>query len=400
MADMIQIPSMEAATLTDVVCRVLGVDSAEVVDWEIRPLTGGFGSTGVYRVSGHARMATGVLPWQVVLKTLRRDPVHDHAGDWNYWQREALLYASGILDSLPPGLRAPRCFWVEERSSEVVWLWLEMLTCPSAVREARLWYLKMAGKLGMFNGANLQVQELPSQPWLQGAWLRSFADWSTPAFGAVPLHLHHPLVQRLWTPSLVTPLLQLWARREILLNAVERLPQTFCHRDVHSGNLFLQPDPFGAEQAVAIDWAFAGRGAVGEDAAALLLSGISLFDLTPQEIVALDNDLFAAYIDSLRVSGWAGDDRLVRLGYVASFALRSSDKLIANSVPMLLNSDEETLDARCREVNGASLAEVLDHAAEVAAFTLVLGEEAHRLTQVIFGAPQRGPGVAGVPRGL
>ena len=40
-------------------------------------------------------------------------------------------------------------------------------------------------------------------------------------------------------PELVPAVLQLWDEHDDLLHALDRLPQTFCHRDVFSRNLFL-----------------------------------------------------------------------------------------------------------------------------------------------------------------
>src|SRR3989442_799870 len=48
---------------------------------------------------------------QVLLDTLR-------------WDREGEAYASGLLETLPRGLAAPRCFGVERREG-TLWIWLE-----------------------------------------------------------------------------------------------------------------------------------------------------------------------------------------------------------------------------------------------------------------------------------
>ena len=40
------------------------------------------------------------------------------------WDREAEAYASGLLETLPRGLAAPRCFGVD-RHDGTLWIWLE-----------------------------------------------------------------------------------------------------------------------------------------------------------------------------------------------------------------------------------------------------------------------------------
>ena len=45
-------------------------------------------------------------------------------------------------------------------------------------------------------------------------------------------------------------------------------------------------------------------------------------DFPAGDVAALDETVFAAYVDGLRDLGWDGDSRVVRLGYVMSLALR------------------------------------------------------------------------------
>ena len=60
-----------------------------------------------------------------------------------------------------------------------------------------------------------------------------------------------------------------WDEREAFLSRVEGAPQTLSHLDFWSRNLF---DDGGA--TVAIDWAFVGIAAAGEDASNLVLDAV------------------------------------------------------------------------------------------------------------------------------
>jgi hypothetical protein len=126
--------AMDRERLTGPVRRALGSDTAEVVDWVWRPIrfrllaphTG-----GVYRVQGTARDGDKTVSWSLVLKLVAAGverPSH-HA----YWQREALLYQSGLLDDLPDGLAAPHCFGIVATPDGGRGLWLEEIVEETGV---------------------------------------------------------------------------------------------------------------------------------------------------------------------------------------------------------------------------------------------------------------------------
>ena len=60
----------------------------------------------------------------------------------------------------------------------------------------------------------------------------------------------------------------------MLLAALDKLPQTFCHLDAYRPNLFLRRDADGSNQTVAVDWAFTGIASVGEEIANLLAASL------------------------------------------------------------------------------------------------------------------------------
>lgn len=117
-------------------------------------------------------------------------------------------------------------------------------------------------------------------------------------------------------------ILRLWASHDALLATLDQLPRTFCQLDAYRPNLFLRRGAKGADQTVAIDWVFAGIGAIGEEIANLLAASLIWFEYDAAAARSLDEAVFAGYLDGLREAGWQGDPRLVRLGYTAACALR------------------------------------------------------------------------------
>jgi hypothetical protein len=118
------IDRIDRATLTPIVRRALGDDSAEVADWRFGSVKGGakgvlHGISSVHRVAGMAAVGKRSLPWTVIAKLLAATPQGGAYAD------EALVYRSGLIADLPHSLVAPRCYGVSEFSDAVTCLWLE-----------------------------------------------------------------------------------------------------------------------------------------------------------------------------------------------------------------------------------------------------------------------------------
>ena len=108
-----------------------------------------------------------------------------------------------------------------------------------------------------------------------------------------------------------------WHQRECFCAALTGLPQTLCHLDVFPRNVF-----HGKESTKLIDWALAGRAAVGEELVCFVALSLYSPRIPLSQAEALDQAIFAGYMDGLRDVGWTGDARLVRLGYTCAMALR------------------------------------------------------------------------------
>src|SRR5919202_2410247 len=96
--------------------------------------------------------------------------------------------------------------------------------------------------------------------------------------------MDHPLVRRFCPPATGRRLLGLWGDRHMLLDAIERLPQTFCHHDAFRRNLLASE----GDRTVAIDWEFAGPGAVGEDLGPLVAGSLAMMAAEAGAARALD----------------------------------------------------------------------------------------------------------------
>jgi aminoglycoside/choline kinase family phosphotransferase len=162
-----------------------------------------------------------------------------------------------------------------------------------------------------------------------------------------------------------------WADRRALLDAADRLPQTFCHRDYFNNNLFGRRLSDGQEQTVAIDWALAGPGPVGEDA--FRMAWVTAYVLSSElSIRELDAIVFESYLAGLRDAGWSGDASAVRLGY-ASWALAAP--VVAG---MLLRVASQT-DADPVDAAGRGRDRLIETRSECLLFLLDLADEARPL---------------------
>ena len=127
--------SIDESTLTTAVRRALGSSTADLTSWQLEPVPYSVINritAGLYRLTGSAADHSSAHRWSVFLKILQHtapdsvsafnssdDPAH-----WNYWRREALVYASDLLDHLPATIGVPRCYAVTTPTPNTQWLWL------------------------------------------------------------------------------------------------------------------------------------------------------------------------------------------------------------------------------------------------------------------------------------
>ena len=376
-----KLETIDRATLTPLVRRALARESCEVIDWNHKPLHGGVGEgegdlSGIYRFTGTGRDKSESVPWSLILKVIGSQA---HGGDPEGGTRERLVYQSGMLNELSGGLVAARCYDVVAQEDGSYWLWLE-----EVVGEMKsVWSLEQYGlaarHLGQFNGTYLTAESLPDWPWLSRDWLRTLITPNAAAIAQLGDVLDHPLVSRSFPTDVAQGQLRLWAEREIFLAALDRLPQTLCHRDAFSRNLFLRRDGQGRDQTVAVDWAFVGPAAVGEEIVPLVQASLAFFEVELRQALRLDQVVFNKYVEGLREAGWQGDPQLVRLGYTASSALRYGLGFIATILlDRMLNFDESKA-AWVQHFWGVPIETLGDHNAEQCRLLLALADEARIL---------------------
>ena len=372
--------------------EVLGRDGATLVDWRLVPLQQGADiSSRVYRVTGTAADQDEILEWSMILKVVRPVPDEPGPSGWHYWKRESLAYTSGLLDTLPAGLAAPRCLAAEDLDGNCSRMWFEDLTDVEEGPWSLAMYASVARQLGRFNGAYLTgATAIPSHPWLSRGWLRGWTEKSAPFIARLPGMLEHRPVRRFLQAGGEAAYLRLWSERAAFLDVLDRLPTTFCHHDAFPRNIFLRHGVNGADRPVAIDWAFAGSGAIGEELVPLVIASATFCELDLSSMIDLEHLALDSYLEGLGDAGWQGDPRLVRLGYSIAASLRFGPGC---AIPALMAVTREDAEDFVLSVFGIPMDEALDRWSEVTAHVLRLADEARHLIGAVPNvAPSRSRG--------
>ncbi len=322
-----------AAPLT----RMLGTRAAAEA-WTCQRLAGSGRGVGTWRLRGDAAVGDKSREWALVLKGWAPTEENTHPDAWDWPNREAELYLSGNLEALPPGVRAPRCFDSLVREDGSIWIWLEDLGDAGHPRSLDD-YVTAARHLGRFNGAFLAGWPLPAGQGLGRTWLARWVEAAAPEMALLLDGIDHPRVRAAYPPKIVETFGALWMSRRHLLDRLDRLPATFCHRDAFGRNLFLREDDAGDVETIAIDWEFAGIGFPGEDLTALVAATAMFMDIATEDIEPLERDAMTAYLVGLRETGWSGNPADVHTAYALSAALRFGVGMARMIVPLLL-SDE------------------------------------------------------------
>lgn len=217
-----------------------------------------------------------------------------------------------------------------------MWIWLEEIKdCAEPV-----WTIERYGTaarcLGSFNGAYLIEQPLPDYARLGRHLLRESTS-------NLPIRLeylrkgHGPAKKALSGP-LMNRIQRFLAEREELLDRLYTLPRTLCHFDMKRGNLLTRSTTSKRERVAAVDWSCIGFGAIDEDSGCFLAGILFSTPIEPDNVTALTEVLLDNYLAGLRDAGWADDPQIVRLGYIASAAIRLTSHIIG-LIPYALHED-------------------------------------------------------------
>lgn len=328
----VDLPGLERVGVAHIARQALGSQTADLEEWRVEVVGAGMGAAtgGIYRVTGRARDRGLGVPWSAMLKVVSLGTPGGQVASEDeahplYWKREALAYASGLLDDLPGGVRAPHCYAVVEIDEGTTWVWLEEVKDTGAGAWGLEQYARAAECLGRFNGAYLAGRPMPDFPWLvrtgsprgvlkHNAWIRDVI--------ADPGTWRHPLMRAAFPVPVVERLLRLWDEREELLSGLDRAPQTFCHLDAWRRNMFLTRGEGGSPGLTLIDWAYPGSATVGTDAGDLFGESFCMAELGDTDPGMLDRAVFESYAAGLREAGWRGEMGTVRFAFTAFCALK------------------------------------------------------------------------------
>jgi len=384
-----QIKDIDATRLMGLVRQALRSPTAEISHWEHHPISyinTEKSNLGLHRFQGTAQDQGQARSWSVVLKAVHAPVNTANPACWNYHRREILAYQQGLLADLPGGLLAPRCFGITEHPEGVCWLWLEDISDPACQSWSLAEYSLAARHLGRFNGAYAAGHPLLALPWLSQDWLRGWLS-EYRASSRIILELvrdkrfwEHPLLRSAFPRPITGDVLRLWASHNELLATLDQLPRTFCHLDAYRPNLFLRRGAQGAEETLAVDWVFAGIGAIGEEIANLLAASLIWFEYDAAEAGLLDEAVFAGYLDGLREAGWQGDARLVRLGYTAACALRWG----VVGLWWLMSLNDNVKQADLEKKWGHPVPQLVSQWAKTTSYVLGLAREANQLQRALF----------------
>lgn len=375
------IQAIDQTILDPLVQQAIGRPIVAVVDWSYHPVHDGGGEgTSVYRFLGNASDAQTSVPWSLILKILA-PPRAGGASDWNYWKREVHAYQSGLLQTLSRAIAIPQCFAMSEQSDGLVWLWLEDISQNPTQSWSLDDYLAVAYQLGEFNSVYLVQQPFPDAPWLSHDWLRGFVEENAEAVVQLQQSLDHPWVRRVFPRPAADALLDTWRTREYYFSILETLPHTLCHLDAFRRNVLLRSRSDGTREPVAIDWAFMGHAALGEELVPLIVGSVLFMELGVQAALDLEEQVLAQYIAGLQAGGWQGEPRQVRLGYAAAGALRYGVGTLRLVLPGLL---DETLHPIYEQIFHHPMDRLCDCWEMVLkGFTLRLADEALRMRESI-----------------
>lgn len=365
-----QLKSIDPRVLTEVVRKDQNDPCLELQAWDVAPLRPGnvgLSDGGLFCFSGQ----WGGVNWSVLLKCIHLPPENiSQQKEWTYLRREILALRSGMLDHLPSGLRAPRCYSVMDQGNNA-WVWLEHVHESGGKQWTLERFKQTARRLGQFAGAYLSGMPLPDYPWMcrqpvtRSIWRKNgwWAEFLDPA--STENAWMSPFVQRGLDQSTQTRVLRLLAEKDHILAVNDRLPQVLCHNDAHRRNfIWTQSEPGGEEELVAIDWAMVGLGAVGNDLGKIIQNSMLLLDFDPFEADQLDAAGFESYLAGIADTGVSIDPRMVRLGQLISLSYWVGAALpgwIANMLAPRSRNNLQTMYGRSAEDALACWVELEQH---------------------------------------
>ena len=330
-----------------------------LIDWQITRITGGVdaGST-IYRLSGKAESKGQEKNWSMIMKQIQTEEAFSDPNSFHYWKREIQVYQSKMIDHLPGNFSTPKIYSIQKNPDGSYCIFMEDVQDEFRHPWPISQFIDTAYQLGRFNGAYLVDKSLPDDRWVSRNWLRKYLIYATPMVDFIKQNPDQPVVKSL-LPGLSLPMtLSLWDAFPRLIERLDELPQTFCHQDAFTRNLFYQNG-----KLIAIDWGYAGIAPVGAELAPLIGVAFDYSGFPSNRAEELDQACFERYLDGLRDSGYTYDRQNVRLGFGLTMTLRYVlGAVVGGVLPKLLDKQGRKDYA---EAVGVSEDEASENKAEV-----------------------------------
>lgn len=377
--------TIETAELIAALQNMFETDDVTLDSWQQHAPKGAIGMSAgaVSRLTGAATVGGVQRSWSLIRKGLtppqsrQASTSHEleNPSGINYWKREFSIYRSGLLDELPVPMAAPRCYHATETDAGCT-VWLEEVR-----DELPVWPLERFGlaarSLGAFNGLYLTQRPIPDYPWFTEEIDRQREQKNRKSLGRVDELRQQPIVRRGWPEDVIEGILRISQERELFFQTLHRLPRVLRHADAGRRNLMSRRGKAGQTETVAIDWGYAGIGPVGSEIAPTVVSSAIWFQgVTPEQLPELEEIVFDGYLQGLRQSGWQGDSRLARLGYLCTVALRFG---IAIVIPEILALEQTNLTSMKDNIFGWSMEEWSDALVGIRRFVIQRAEDARQL---------------------
>ncbi|MET0933866.1 MAG: phosphotransferase [Mycetocola sp.] len=267
----------------------------------------------VSRLRGQATVDGEDVPWSLIEKCTE-GPGLASPYLLDNGRREFEAYASGTLERLAPGLRAPRVYGTLLEPDGGITLWLEEIHHDGPRPLDARAILTAAHDLGGLGGR--WVDREPGEPWYFTGWIDRHGQPEAVAPGLATVRRSHPdAVARLG--DRLACIEHLILRQADVRGILESLPHTLCHHDAVGANVFST-----ATGTVLVDWESIGPGPVGADLASLLFSSVRRGDASVDVVVPLLDDALQGYAEGLRAEGARIRPEDVRRGFDAAIALR------------------------------------------------------------------------------
>jgi hypothetical protein len=381
-----QLPSsgqqFDETALTILARQASGRENLRLDGWQAQTINGGMDqSSMIQRISGAGQADGQSVPWSLILKTVNQGPVNlSNPQASHYWKREALFYQSGLLADLPGGLRAPHCYACREQAGSYQIFLEDLQDAESAMNWPVESYRSVARSLGQFNGAYLVGRPIPAAEWIPRQWLRSFVEEAAPGMERFFASQDHPILKRAYRTFPAKVIRQAWEQRHELMDGLERAPQTFCHEDIFSRNLFSVPAP-GGSQLTVIDWSFSGPAALGTELVALVNMSIGAGTIPFSEGERLTQMALEGYLLGLENTGWHGNPDLVRLAYYVGTTFRTPiATMIGTALDFYIT---EALYPIVEQSFGMSIEQFADRCADAYTVCVESFQEAMRLKKAL-----------------